>query len=160
MKEFKKGKASYFKKVIENINKTGLHYNLISSDGYTPAFIYTIGLTQTYKHPELILFGLPHDTLISIMNHAVKLIANGERLENGKKYFGFVINFPIRIEKIHESQIQTYLIGASWYYKSQEFDALQIVWPDPNGIFPNEDGFEAQYNKAQPLLSRLKNGIN
>jgi hypothetical protein len=41
---------------------------------------------------------------------------------------------------------------AIWYYRSSPFPVLQLVWPDPAGLFPWEDGFDERYRKRQPTL--------
>lgn len=44
--------------IFDTIAKYGWQISTIESDGYSPSFAYTIGLTKTYNHPELIILGL------------------------------------------------------------------------------------------------------
>ena len=57
-----------------NIQKFGLQVIMVSSNGYTPAFSYSIGLNQSYGHPEVICFGLPNDLANVIFNEVTEII--------------------------------------------------------------------------------------
>ena len=113
-----------------NIEKAGLQVIMVQPTGYSPSFAYSIGLYKTYKHPEIICFGLPDD-----LGHTI--IA--EFLEVDKKnmsdYFGTAIN----------------------YYDTENFPAFQLVWTDRNDKFPWEDNFEEKFLFEQPLLDRNSN---
>ena len=103
----------------------------------------------------MILFGLPQDVMVSLAHNAVKLIMNGNKLESGNEYSDFIANFPIKVDDVHKSQLSNYLNGAVWYYEShRNFNAVQLIWPDANGIFPGEEGFDIRFNNAQPLLNQ------
>jgi len=41
-----------------NISNYGLQVIMVSGTDYSPSFAYSIGLFETYKHPEIICFGL------------------------------------------------------------------------------------------------------
>ncbi|MBB4807221.1 hypothetical protein HNP38_002525 [Chryseobacterium defluvii] len=52
--------------ILENIGKYGCHLALIEAD----KFVYTIGLYEKFRYPELICFGLKTDVMASILNYA------------------------------------------------------------------------------------------
>ena len=67
-----------------NIDKFGLQVIMVSSTSYCPSFAYSIGLTETYNHPEIICFGLSNDLGHAIINDIAELIKNGEKFEAEK----------------------------------------------------------------------------
>src|ERR1700733_4220828 len=69
-----------------NIDKFGLQVIMVDSTDYLPSFAYSIGLTQTYSHPEIICFGLPNNLGHSIINDIAEIIKRGETIEADKIY--------------------------------------------------------------------------
>ena len=63
-----------------NIEKYGLQVMGISATNYLPSFSYSVGLYESYQHPEIICFGLPTDLAHLIINDVANLIKNGEKL--------------------------------------------------------------------------------
>jgi hypothetical protein len=57
-----------------NVQKFGLQVIIVSSTRYLPAFAYSIGLWETYGHPEIICFGLPNDLGHEIINDVAEII--------------------------------------------------------------------------------------
>ena len=69
-----------------NIGKFGLQVIMVGSTSYLPSFAYSIGLTQTYNHPEIICFGLPNNLAHAIINDIAEIIEKGEKIVAGKEY--------------------------------------------------------------------------
>lgn len=69
-----------------NIEKIGLQVIMVSSANYSPSFSYSIGLTKTYNHPEIICFGLSNQLGHEIINDVAEIIKKGENIDVGKIY--------------------------------------------------------------------------
>ncbi|MGI8747727.1 MAG: DUF4262 domain-containing protein, partial [Deinococcus sp.] len=67
-------------RVARNIETYGWHVMKVLEEGDLPPFAYTIGLYQTFKQPEVIVFGLPLELMSAMLN-----ILGGE-LKEGKRY--------------------------------------------------------------------------
>lgn len=137
-----------------NIDRFGLQVIMVGSTSYCPSFAYSIGLTQTYNHPELICFGLPNDLGHEIINDVSEIIRKGETIETGKIYTEIFKDSRAVFLKVDKRNIDDYFGVALNYYGDNNFDALQIVWTDRNDNLPWEDNFEEEFSFMQPLLDR------
>lgn len=138
-----------------NIEKHGLQIIGISATDYLPSFSYSIGLYESYQHPEIICFGLPTDLAHTIINDVANLIKNGETIALNQEY-GDQIFKETRAQFLHVDvkNIEDYFGAALNYYQHDNFSALQLVWADRNNKLPWEDGFEEKLIYDQPLLDR------
>jgi hypothetical protein len=137
-----------------NIEKFGLQVIMVGKTSYCPSFAYSIGLTQTYNHPEIICFGLPNDLGRAIINDIAEIIKKGETIEIGKIYTEIFKDSRAVFLKVDERNIDDYFGAALSYYDDKNFDALQIVWTDRNDKLPWEENFEEEFLYKQPLLDR------
>ncbi len=141
-----------------NIEKYGMQVVGISETDYLPSFSYSIGLYESYLHPEIICFGLPTDLAHTIINDVANLIKNGETIALNQEY-GDQIFKESRAQflQVDAKNIEDYFGAALNYYKHDNFSALQLVWADHNNKFPWENGFDEKFIYDQPLLDRNAN---
>lgn len=134
--------------IDDKIRRYGFAVVSVLGDGSAPGFSYTVGLTKTYLQPEIIVFGLPPSAAHGVIAAAVNIMEdNGaiprmeplQRVASGTGViFVPIVNF-----------------GANEYMKAcrarygDEYRAIQMVWPDPSGLFPWEDGFDERFSAAQ-----------
>lgn len=137
-----------------NIDRFGLEVIMVGSTSYCPSFAYSIGLTQTYNHPEVICFGLTNDLGHAIINDIAEIIRKGETIKTGKIYTEIFKDSRATFLKVDKRNIDDYFGVALNYYGDNNFDALQIVWTDHNDTLPWEDNFEEEFLFTQPLLDR------
>jgi len=140
--------------IIRNIEKYGWHISIIEGDGYLPAFAYTIGLYKSFKHAEIISFGLKTDLLSWMLNHAGDLVKGDKPIKPGKQYSGFLEGYNVQFLPVDKGNYQEYLGYAGWYYNSFDFPVYQLVWPDKNNLYPWEEGFDEKWKFLQKLLDR------
>jgi hypothetical protein len=127
---------------------------MVVSTSYCPSFAYSIGLTQTYNHPEIICFGLPNDIGHAIINDIADIIQKGETIDTGKIYTEIFSDSRAAFLKVDKRNIDDYFGAALNYYEDKSFDALQVVWTDRNDKLPWENNFEEEFLYKQPLLDR------
>lgn len=137
-----------------NIEKYGLQVIMVSATNYCPSFAYSIGLTQTYKHPEIICFGLPDELGHAIINDIASMIQNGDSIDTKKIYTNIFKDSRAAFLKVDKRNIDDYFGAALNYYGDKHFEAMQLVWTDRNDILPWEDNFEEEFLYKQPLLDR------
>jgi hypothetical protein len=137
-----------------NIEKFGLQVIMVNSTGYSPSFAYSIGLWETYKHPEIICFGLPNDLGHAIINDVAEIIKQGLTLKINENYADIFKDSRAEFLKVDERNIENYFGVALEHYKDEKFNALQLVWTDRNDKFPWEQNFEEEFIYKQPLLDR------
>ncbi|WP_343532187.1 DUF4262 domain-containing protein [Pedobacter sp.] len=137
-----------------NIGKFGLQVITVTSTAYLPSFVYSIGLSRTYNHPEIICFDLPNDIGHEIINDVAENIKNGEKIECGKIYTEIFRNNRAMFLPIDPRNIRDYFGAGLKYYQNEDFNALQLIWTDRNDQFPWEENFEEEFLYKQPLLDR------
>lgn len=141
-------------RTAEHIRKFGLSVIIIEATDYLPAFAYSVGLWETYHHPEVICFGLKIETLHGLINDVAALIKEGERIDVGRNYDQIFERARAEFIVVDDRNLGDYFGVAIDRYGSQDFSALQLVWTDRNDKFPWEPGFEQRFKFNQPLLDR------
>ena len=137
-----------------HIEKYGLSVIRVESTEYLPSFAYSIGLKETYSHPEIICFGLSTQLMHVIINDIAEIIRTEGAIDPHKEYENIFKNSRAKFLKIDERNIGDYFGGALRYYNTNELDALQLIWTDRNNKFPWEPQFEKEFKFRQPLLDR------
>jgi len=138
----------------KNIAKYGLQVIMVSGSDYTPSFVYSIGLFETYKQPEIICFGLPEKLGHEIINDVTDLMKSGEQIKTGTNYDNIFKESKAEFLPVDDRNIDDYFGAALNYYDTIKFPAIQLVWTDRNDRFPWEDNFEEKFLYDQPLLDR------
>ena len=141
--------------VQDTIDESGCQIMEIMGDNYMPPFAYTIGLFQQFDHPEIICFGLSHEVMQTLLNNAKDRIEEGEVLEAGKSYDGFLDKgIEVYFLEVDKAFYKDYLGYGNWFYDDREFPVLQMVWPDKKGHLPWNKKFDKSIEFTQPLLDR------
>jgi len=143
--------------IKNDVEKHGWTVCLFEADTATPAFAYTIGLWKNFNHPEIIVFGLPFDTMHAILNDAGDRIKTGNPLETGVNNFEILELHPVQFCQVDADNIADYFGNARWFYVYEAFPALQLFWTDKGGKFPWEPEFDESYKLDQPFLDQKLN---
>lgn len=138
----------------ENIARTGLSIQGVFSDGTGPSFGYTIGLTETFDAPELLMFGLPLPAYGMMFNEIAEKMRAGERFKDGH-VFDDLANLPCMVKDISLDEAKKYAFQCLYHYEGAEKQPRfqMIVLPDREGRFPWQEGFDGTLmDKMQPAL--------
>jgi len=141
-------------KTKHNIEKYGLQVISIRASEYLPSFSYSIGLLESYQHPELICFGLSTDLMHTLINDVAALIKQGEKAESGRNYDNIFANSDAQFVQVDARNVPDYFTLALKYYQLDQIPAMQLVWTDRKNRFPWDMGFEEEFVYKQPLLDR------
>lgn len=143
------------KKILDDVEKYGFHVGIIPEDEYLPGFAYTIGLFKTYKHPEIIVFGLNNEVMHRILNSLGEEIKSGKTFSPNKDYDNIISGFPIKLIEVKKEYYRDYFGYAGWFYDNKfDFPAYQLVWTDKEKKYPWESGFNENWKFKQPILDR------
>jgi len=116
-------------------------------------FTYSIGLYETYKHPEIMIFGLANDTAHGVLSECVKMIKNGTRFPTEQPVMDVLAgDFEVIFKPVKSELFDEYLGIATDYYGERSFDALVLFWPDKNHKFPWESEELASQSEALNLV--------
>ncbi len=115
-----------------------------------PPFAYTVGLTKSFGHPELIVVGQSLAIMKFMLNECADRVKRGARLKPGTRLDGVVEGFQVEIRAL-EQDLLRHLGYACWFYDGAHFQPLQVVWPDFEGRFPGDPTVEAWATQRQRL---------
>jgi Domain of unknown function (DUF4262) len=68
-------------------------------------------------------------------------MANGETFADAQRVSGLIEGYDCELRKVQASRCREFFGYALWFYAGDEFEALQIVWPDKARRFPWDDGY-------------------
>lgn len=137
-------------KIQSDIGQYGWHclnvWPLAGDDEHT-AFSYTIGLTESYGHPEIMVFGLG-DKAHGILTECANLIKGGSRFAEGQPNGDVLANdYKVVFKQVRKDRFGEYLGTAIRYYGSRRFDAFVLFWPNKQHELPwesEEPGVQAE----------------
>jgi hypothetical protein len=138
--------------VLEGIEKHGWSVMNVQDSSGKPGWSYTIGLFETYGHPEVIICGMEVDNRQRILNW----IGNNAQKKNpfiADQEHDWVLDGYKCWSKPVEKKWYSHLIGfARWFYgyDNDKFPCLQAIYPDNAGTYPWQE--ESSYSDEQPLL--------
>jgi Domain of unknown function (DUF4262) len=141
------------KGVLGDVAEYGWSVTQVLADEDGPAFAYTIGLYQSFEHPEILMIGLDLEVMSGILNTLGDDIKQGERYEAGQQYSDVVETYLCSFQPIDEKFYGEYLGKAVWFYKGKDFPALQCVYPDMAGRYMWEQDANPRLTEMQPLLT-------
>lgn len=148
----------YDKQLHSQIDELGWHNVHIAEENGMPAFAFTLGHFHKQNHPELIIIGLPAETAHELLNIAVvKIVGAKEAIEPYKKYNDFTESLSVAFVPVDLEHYGEYLGYANWYYGSmpKPFPVMQMVWPDREGKYPWEPGYDKSFLQIQPILGAM-----
>jgi len=69
--------------ILKRREEHGWFVNVIAGDELGPGFAYSFGLYEEFSHPEIIVFGLPADTMQTLVSDIGKHIRAGIKYSAG-----------------------------------------------------------------------------
>lgn len=136
--------SDFYGDIERNIARSGQHLFLIFADGETPAFAYSIG-NALLGLPELLLVGNFSPRVAgAILNELGLKMRDARRPLEGDIDVGG--QFPVRLRHASADARQRYTLQAGRYLRHEEYDVLQVLLCDPDGIYPGEPGCKPGYD--------------
>jgi hypothetical protein len=145
-------KTDTHRNLLANIERVGWGVIAILEDDEGPTYAFSAGLFHSYGHPEITLMGVPSATAMHIINDLGTAVREGRQFEAGSRTDGILERFPVAFISVAERYMQEYFGTACWLYGGPDFPVVQCVWPDKQGVFPWETGFNADLFQFQRLL--------
>jgi hypothetical protein len=99
---------------------------------YDAAFAYTVGLSLSLRHPEVVLVGRcaqAHGILAAV----VHLIRDGQGFQPGDTSDEVLTRYEVRFGAVSEARRLTLLTYADWANRRGPFDAIQLILPEAVG---------------------------
>jgi hypothetical protein len=146
------------KRVLDDIAKFGWHLIQVNADDQGPSFVYSIGMMETLRHPEMIMFGLAPKLMATVINDAGRQIGAGRNFAEFGLFEDLLEGYACKFVSVQVRWHERYLGYAMWHRRSVgkigTLTAIQCLWPDKAGRFPDEEGCADAVVAGQPLLDR------
>jgi hypothetical protein len=131
-------------------------WSLASISDHRPPFQYTIGLMHTFRHPEVIVFGLDAGNGRGLLSGLVRDIRAGRSFAEPGVHSVGGGEHRVGFRRVHPTQHELYLGFAMGFLtnigRMGELQAVQAFWPDATGKFPFEVGCDLAVYQLQPRL--------
>ncbi|SHG12937.1 DUF4262 domain-containing protein [Streptoalloteichus hindustanus] len=122
-------------------------------DEEVPPLTYTLGVWRGLRVPEVIAVGVDHELGAALVEEYVRRCRDGERFEPGRCYEGFLEGLPVTFEWVSAEHHREWLGSASVVYPDGGFRMLQLLVPDPDGVWPWQPGAPHELVRGQPVLT-------
>jgi hypothetical protein len=119
-----------------DIQTHGWHVLKVMADESGPAFAYSIGLYETFKHPEVLLFGFEFDLMHVIINNIGFEVRNGMSFRPDQRDEGVLDDYEVEFKAVLPKFLDELVGTALDYYGGPVFTVLQCVLPDKAHRFP------------------------
>lgn len=139
---------SVLKKIEDDIAAYGWHCLSVRDSINDPEpdfvpFSYTIGLTTTFDHPELIIFGLDTNIAHGILSACASQVREfGPLPENRRIPDILERSLDVVVRPMNSSHFAEYIGTALRYFDSSRVLVSIVFWPDVNNVFAWEPGYE------------------
>lgn len=108
---------------------------------FTP-FSYSIGFTESYQAPEVIVFALSREKAHGLLNQCAELLAEGGRLRADVEDDRILAHgYKVLFRPLPLTAYSQYLGTALRYYGQRNFDALVMFLPDREHRLPWDQGY-------------------
>jgi hypothetical protein len=141
------------RRVIANIAEYGWHCVGISAEGQEAGYAFTVGLFHTYRHPELVIFGLRDEAAHGILNLAAEAARTERPLDLAVPSDELIEGYQCCFVEVPKSNYQEYVGFCRWFYKGNGFPLYQIVWPSRSGLYPWHPDASQEFKLAQPVIA-------
>jgi Domain of unknown function (DUF4262) len=139
-------------KLLENVEKFGWHVMLITEEKDTPGWAFSVGLYHTFKHPEIVIFGLPKDGMHAFINVIGEDIRAGRVYRSDDADTELIPGYTTTFQTVEKIWYGPFLGYATWFYEGIDFPVLQCIWPDKKNKFPWDADYNPELLRLQPLL--------
>jgi hypothetical protein len=140
---------------VSQVREHGWFDTHVFADAEGPSFNYSTGFWITADHPEIIVFGLKREIAHGVLWGLYREAKNGSQLLPGARTERAFARLSAYVFRVSKRYYREFLGWGRFFYRGDDFPCLQIVWPDRQGIFPWEDGFDHAFEGHQPDLTEL-----
>lgn len=139
-------------KLLDDIRRVGWHILGIERNSTTPNVAHTVGLQQSFQHPEIVIVGLKLQSMMQILSDLGERVVQGTKLTASIELDDVLEGYAVRFEDVLPVAHERFLPAAHEFYGAAGFAALQCVWPDKSGLFPDHRDFDADCATVEPRL--------
>lgn len=122
----------------------------------TPEWAYTVGLQHSYGHPEVLIIGLENEhTQILLHNINNRIRNKGLSFRHGTVWSDVIFGYDCFFQEIDPANYGEWFAANRWFYGSNDFPVVQMLWPSVHGIYPWQSTADSYLRWDQPILTAL-----
>ena len=140
-------------KLIADADEYGNAIVQVGGDERSGPYTFSVGAWRRFGVPEAVVVGLPPDMGADLVNLYVRRAAAGERFLTGVRYKDFFQGLPVVFERVFKGRYPEFFGSAFLVYPDGEFQALQIIVPTKDGIWPWHPQAPEGFARWQPILT-------
>jgi hypothetical protein len=138
---------------VAQIREHGFFGTHVMADAEGPGFAYTTGFWLKFSFPEVIVFSLGRDDAHDTFWHMYHELEAGRRFPVGEPTGDVFENCAAMLLPVSPQQYRDHLGWSRWFYRGDDFQCLQLVFPDRGGLFPWSPVLSQSFREAQPDLT-------
>ena len=142
-------------KFVAQIRNHGWFRSNVFENAEGPGFSYTTGFWFGAGAPEVIVFSLNSGNAHDVLWNVYRRVSEGECFPIGQRLSNIFAGTEAVFLPVSKQFYAEYLGWSRWFYGSDDWSCLQLIWADQNGAFPWEAGYEERFANSQPNLSGL-----
>lgn len=145
----------YMEQVRDRVARFGhmVQYVRANNEIGMPGFAYTVGLSNFFTS-ELIVIGLDLKTSSHVLNHIAEKLKSGQLVIKDGNLISGLFGVDLRMDVPSPQQIAMHFMSIALDFaceRSNTISAVQIVFPDKDGLFPNDRGCNPEIAGLQNL---------
>ena len=140
--------------LLADVATHGCHVIKVPRVDSAPPFAYSIGLYHNFTHPEILVVGLELDLMHRLINDMRDHIRAGTVFPAGSRSSDILTDLECEFRGVARSHYVDLFGYARWFYRGNDFPAIQCVWPDRRGHFPGQPEFDPTFCEIEPTYER------
>lgn len=141
----------YHAAVDNNIEKFGYHSTFVFADSM-PFFCYSTGIYKSFGIPEIFVSALPQNLSHELIKNYVYNFKHQKVVPVNEIIDYLTDRFAVYFIEVANDKLVDYVLSSVRFYKDKDYKYLQMVYPDVEGYFPDEAG----YDYDQVILGSFK----
>lgn len=151
----------YFNRMHLRIAEHGWYTVCVEADARSPGWLYTVGLSESFGHPELVVVGLKPDAAHEVLEALSLGVLDGHRYAVGE--IADIGGRRVRFGAVHPAHLSRDLVAA-WrgYYRGlggepPPLEVLQVICSDDFFCSCHRGG-QRQLSRPAPLVGSAGRG--
>ena len=126
------------------------------TDPPTPAYAYTIGVSELVGFPEIAVFGLTPVASNGLITMVVDALRGGTEIPLGVELIGLLDNdLRCMFAPVDTDAARGTFATLDAWYRGQPYAVVQLLYPDRKGFMPYELGYDERMKYAQPVIGQI-----
>lgn len=142
----------YRDKIEANIKKYGYNSTFVFA-GNSPSFCYSTGIYKSFGVPEIFISSLPQNLSHELIADYLAKFRNTNSVPVNEQIDDLTDRFPVYLIEVPKDNLTEYVLTSLKFYGNTDFKYVQLIYPDVEGNFPNDTG----YDYDQEIIGEFRN---